>query len=167
MIQRKVCMLGAYAVGKTSMVRRYVHSIFSEQYLTTVGVKIDKRVVSHADQQITLLLWDLYGEDEFQRMQVSYLRGSGGLLLVADGTRPATLEKALELKAKAESTIGNVPYLLILNKYDLLPQWEIHPQRIEELAGQGLRIRKVSAKTGEGVKEAFAQLTSLMMEQKG
>ena len=101
MIQRKVCMIGAFAVGKTSLVRRYVHSLFSEQYMTTVGVKIDRKLVDQAGQPCALLLWDLYGEDEFQRVQLSYLRGSSGLLIVADGTRQRTLDKALELRDKA------------------------------------------------------------------
>ena len=90
---KKVCMLGAYAVGKTSLVRRFVHSMFTDKYLTTVGVKIDKRQVQHNGKEVTLLLWDLYGEDEFQRVQTSYLRGSSGLLIVADGTRLSTLDK--------------------------------------------------------------------------
>lgn len=164
MIQKKLCMLGAFAVGKTSLVRRYVHSMFSEQYLTTVGVKIDKRVVAHAGQDVNLLLWDLYGEDEFQRVQTTYLRGSSGLLFIADGTRPATLEKACELRDKALKTTGAVPHLLVLNKCDLITQWEVRDERIEELKQSGWHILSASARTGEGVEQAFSKLTELMME---
>ena len=97
MIQKKICMLGSFAVGKTSLVRRFVHSMFTDKYLTTVGVKIDNKKLVYGDKEVSLLLWDLYGEDEFQRVQTSYLRGSSGLLLVADGTRPETVDKAIEL----------------------------------------------------------------------
>jgi small GTP-binding protein len=164
MIQKKLCMLGAFAVGKTSLIRRFVHSMFSEQYLTTVGVKIDKKVLQHAGQEVSLLLWDLYGEDEFQRVQTTYLRGSAGLLFVADGTRPGTVEKACELKDKALQTTGRVPFMLILNKADLMPQWEVRPERLAELKTQGWKILHASAKSGEGVELAFAALTASMME---
>lgn len=106
MIQKKLCMLGAFAVGKTSLVRRFVQSLFTDKYLTTVGVKIDKKQVVCADKEVALLLWDLYGEDEFQRVQTSYLRGASGLLLVADGTRSATVDKAIELRDRAASALG-------------------------------------------------------------
>jgi small GTP-binding protein len=163
MLQKKVCMLGAYAVGKTSLVRRFVHSMFTDKYLTTVGVKIDKRQVQHNGKEVTLLLWDLYGEDEFQRVQTSYLRGSSGLLIVADGTRLSTLDKAIELRDKTFSNIGKVPALLLVNKCDLQSKWEVKPQRLHELSRSGWTILFTSAKNGEGVEEAFAQLTALMM----
>jgi small GTP-binding protein len=75
-VQRKVCMLGATSVGKSSLVRRFVESIFSEKYQATIGVKIDRKLVQVDDTQVSLLLWDLQGEDEFQRVRLSYLRGA-------------------------------------------------------------------------------------------
>src|SRR5207344_2519833 len=98
MIQKKICMLGAFAVGKTSLVSRYVRSIFSDKYHSSVGVKVDKKLVVMGDEQLDLLLWDLYGEDEFQKIRPTYLRGSSGYVLVADGTRRETLEKAVGLQ---------------------------------------------------------------------
>src|SRR4029453_515125 len=95
MIQKKICMIGAYAVGKTSLVTRFVESIFSTKYLTTVGVKINKKTITLDGKEITLILWDLHGEDEFQKLRLSYLRGSSGYILVADGTRRDTLEKVI------------------------------------------------------------------------
>lgn len=76
MIKKKVCMLGAFAVGKTSLVERFVKSIFSEKYVTTVGVKIDKKSMQFDNEQIELLLWDIHGEDEFQKVRPSYLRSN-------------------------------------------------------------------------------------------
>ena len=93
MLQKKICMLGSFAVGKTSLIRRYVESIYSDAYHTTVGVKIDKKTLTVNEQEVNLVLWDLYGEDEFQKMKWSYVRGSSGYLLVADGTRRAIVER--------------------------------------------------------------------------
>ena len=78
MIQKKICMLGSFAVGKTSLVARFVRSIYSEKYHTTVGVKIDKKQVQFDGKSMNLILWDLYGEDEFQKVHMSYLRGASG-----------------------------------------------------------------------------------------
>ena len=163
MIQNKICMLGSFAVGKTSLVRRFVHSMFTDKYLTTVGVKIDTKKLVYGDKELSLLLWDLYGEDEFQRVQTSYLRGSSGLLLVADGTRPETVDKAIELRDKTVASLGNIPYLLLMNKCDLAPQWEVSPERLRQLGQSGWKILHTSAKTGEGVEQSFLSITAMMM----
>ena len=101
-VQRKICMLGGFSVGKTSLVKRYVESIFSESYLTTVGVKIDKKVEQLPDRVVSLVLWDLAGEDDIGSLRMSYLRGSAGYVLVADGTRRSTLQVALWLRERVE-----------------------------------------------------------------
>src|SRR5207302_7436931 len=85
-LQKKICVLGGFGVGKTSLVKRYIESIFSESYLTTVGVKIDKKTVDLTDRIVNLILWDIAGEDDLSSLRVAYLRGSAGYLLVADGT---------------------------------------------------------------------------------
>lgn len=162
MIQKKICMLGASAVGKTSLVSRFVRSLFSDKYHTTVGVKVDKKVVALGQEQMDLLLWDLYGEDEFQRIRASYLRGSSGYVLVVDGTRRETLEKAVVLQNRTEETIGKVPFVLVVNKADLAEKWEIDDAAIDELNKRGWPAFKTSAKTGEGVEQAFLALARNM-----
>jgi small GTP-binding protein len=162
MIQKKICMLGASAVGKTSLVSRFVRSIFSDKYHTTVGVKVDKKVVALGEDQMDLLLWDLYGEDEFQKMRTSYLRGSSGYMLVVDGTRHETLEKAVVLQNRTEETLGKVPFVLVLNKTDLVDNWEVDDSAIEELGKRGWPAFRTSAKTGEGVEQAFLALARKM-----
>ena len=86
-LKKKICLIGAFAVGKTSLVRRFVHSIFSEKYHTTVGVMIDKKQVNVNGLPVDLIIWDLHGEDDFQSVRMSYLRGASGCFYVADGTR--------------------------------------------------------------------------------
>jgi hypothetical protein len=164
MIQKKVCMVGAFATGKTSLVARFVSSIYSEVYQTTVGVKIDKKSVNFADKEVNLILWDIQGEDDFQKLRLSYLRGLSGYLLVVDGTRRATLDKAFSLQQSIEQTVGTVPFILILNKSDLIDEWEIDSTAIDELSKRSWMVIQGSAKTGLGVEEAFLTLTKKMVE---
>jgi small GTP-binding protein len=164
MIQKKVCMVGAFATGKTSLVAQFVHSIYSEVYQTTVGVKIDKKLVQVGEETLTLILWDLHGEDDFQKLHLSYLRGSSGYFLVVDGTRRATLDKAYILQSKIEQEIGVTPFVLLLNKADLQDEWELEDEAIAEAIEQGWTVIKSSARTGLGVEEAFLTLSQKMLE---
>lgn len=163
MIQKKVCMLGGFAVGKTSLVARYVSSIFSDKYLTTVGVKIDKKQLIVDGRDVMLMLWDIYGQDDYQSIQASQLRGMSGYLLVVDGTRRATLDVARQVQEKATQAVGPVPFILLINKADLASEWEIDEQAFFKLAEQGWRVVRTSAKTGEGVEQAFEMLTRAML----
>jgi small GTP-binding protein len=158
MMQKKICLLGAFAVGKTSMVRRFVQGVFSERYLTTIGVKIDRKRVRVGTQEIQLLLWDLAGEDAFHRVATSYLRGAAGCLLVVDGTRPDTLAVARELEARALAAAGQVPCIVALNKADLESQWLLDEGAARELEAVGLPTVRTSAATGCGIEEAFQLL---------
>ena len=158
MLQKKVCLLGAFAVGKTSLVKRYVEDSWSEKYLTTVGVQIKKRSLVAAGQDVNLVIWDLAGEDEFQKVQLSYLRGASGYLLVVDGTRRVTLDTAKALQQRVASTVGPVPFLLLINKSDLRGEWEIDDRALAEFSADGWQIIEASAKTGEGVETAFQLL---------
>jgi small GTP-binding protein len=162
-LEKKVCMMGAPSVGKTSLVRRYVESIFSDKYLATVGVKIDRRLISVGDQSVSMMLWDLQGEERYQWVRLQYLRGASGYVLVADGTRRATLEIALGLQENAAGRVPDVPYLLLLNKADLRENWDVDPEQIEELQGRGWSVLETSAKTGAGVEEAFTKLAERML----
>jgi small GTP-binding protein len=161
-IQKKVCMLGAFGVGKTSLVSRYVHSVFSDRYLTTIGVKIEKKSVDVSGEQMDLVIWDIYGEDDFQKVHMSYVRGASGYLLVADGTRRATLDTARSLQDAAQRTVGAAPFILVLNKSDLIGQWDLDEGDVSQLARHGWQIVRTSAKSGQGVEQTFAALARAM-----
>jgi small GTP-binding protein len=164
MVQKcKVCMLGATGVGKTSLVERFVRSIFSDVYRTTVGVMIEKCRVVRAGRAVDLVVWDLNGEDEFQSVQLSYLRGAAGCLLVADGTRRETVDAALELRGRAVATVGHTPVVLAVNKTDLLAAWELESRDLETLARRGWPVVQTSARTGDGVCKAFGALADAML----
>ena len=151
-------MLGGFSVGKTSLVRRFVESVFSEAYLTTVGVKIDKKTVDVGERAVSLILWDVAGEDDISTVRMTYLRGCAGYVLVADGTRPATLEVALSLRERVEENCGRLPFVLLLNKNDLQEQWALGSGELEGLRQAGWSVRSSSARTGEGVEDAFRDL---------
>lgn len=158
MIQKKVCVLGAFAVGKTSLVRRFVTSMFSDRYHTTIGVKIDCKELMLNGNGLNLVIWDIHGEDVFQRVRSSYLRGAAGYLLVVDGTRSSTLDQMLTLQARAQEAIGNAPFMVLLNKADLSEQWDLEEDPIADLEARGWTVIMTSAKTGAGVDAAFDTL---------
>jgi small GTP-binding protein len=160
MLQKKICVLGAFGVGKTSLIRRYVESIFSDTYLTTVGVKIDKKTLTVGTAPVSLILWDIAGEDESTPIRMSYLRGAAGYFLVADGTRAETLGVASSIHARVASEIGTIPFLLLLNKADLQESWDLSGTASETLQNAAAAILRTSAKTGEGVEEAFQELAN-------
>lgn len=164
MIQKKVCMLGTFAVGKTSLVRRFVESIYSDKYHTTVGVKIDKKVVKIDESELMLVLWDIEGSETENEMRMSYLRGAAGYLLVADGTRQDTLYKAVALQERVTETIGPVPFLLLMNKADLTDEWSITERETAALHEKGWEVIQTSAKSGFGVENAFHSLAKRLAE---
>ena len=155
-------MLGGFAVGKTSLVRRFVESLFSDTYQTTVGVKVDKKMVEVNGVPVTLVLWDIQGVEEAEPLRRTYLRGAHGYLVVCDGTRGETLAQCLELADKARATIGDVPALLLINKADLKDRWEVPLEVLDGLRGRGWTILETSAKDGQNVEEAFQRLASSM-----
>ena len=164
MISKKVCMLGGFSVGKTSLVERYVHSLFSDTYLSTVGVKISKKELSLKDQNVTMVLWDMEGKDIYTNVNLAYLRGAMGFFVVADATRLETLEMAISLREAAFHIAGNTPSCLLINKADLHDELEITDAMLAPLAEQGIKILHTSAKTGMGVNEAFETLALGMLQ---
>ncbi len=158
MIQKKICLLGAFSVGKSSLIRRYVSSLFSDKYLTTVGVKIDKKTLQLAEQTLSLIIWDIAGEDDFSSIRPAYLRGMAGYIVVVDGTRLNSWETALTVDDMVKNTVGELPMVFALNKADAKPQWQLETQHIRRLEQSGYPVVETSAKLDSGVERLFAQL---------
>jgi len=159
-LKKKICMVGQFAVGKTSLVRRFVDQIYDDRYLATVGVKIDRKDISVGSSPLILMLWDLAGEDDLEQLKVSHLRGASGYIVVADGCRAASLAKAFELQKRIAEQVGELPFVLALNKADLREQWEI---QAVPASGPGWTVFETSAKTGAGVQEMFAALAEKLL----
>ena len=157
-LMKKICMLGSPAVGKTSLVRRFVESIFDDRYLTTVGVKIDRKRVIAGGREVNLILWDLSGDDELEQSKPSHLRGASGYILVADGCRRLTAQRGIAIQQRATSISGPVPVVVALNKADMKSEWELSLSEIEELGRYGWPCLHTSAKTGDGVDALFQRL---------
>ena len=158
MIQKKICMVGVYGTGKTCLVQQFVHSIFSVKYLSTVGVKIDRKQIKVGDQDVTLMLWDLEGRDGTRDVSASYVRGAHGIIYVADGTRPETIHELFDIRSLVEASVGSIPSVIALNKIDLKDQWKLSASEEADAGSKGLHLIRTSAKTGEGVESAFQWL---------
>jgi small GTP-binding protein len=160
MIQKKIAMLGYQGVGKTSLVRRFVSSIFDDRYLTTIGVKVDKKVVALPGREVQLMLWDIAGSEDRFSVPMSFVRGAAGYLLVVDGTRAETLDRALELVEQVTTEVGPLPLVVALNKSDLIDAWQLDAAQLARLEPLGCPVLRSSAKTGLGVEEAFTALAT-------
>lgn len=161
MLQKKICLLGAYGVGKTSLISQFVRGIFSARYLTTVGVKVDQKSVSFGDRSVNLVVWDLAGEDDLTQVRSSYLRGMSGYLLVVDRTRPQTLGVAQALAERVRAELGNLPRVVLLNKSDLVAESRVALAALDGLVNQAsewTRVVETSARTGAGVASTFEHL---------
>lgn len=157
-LQKKICMLGAFSVGKTSLISQYVNSIFSEKYTTTIGVKIDKKQLTVNGTSLSMILWDVYGEDNHQRVMPSYLRGLSGYIIVVDPTRSSTISNAISLHKMVNDSIGPMPFVLALNKCDLKDDWVDSLDELDELKAMAEGTFETSAKLDVGVDELFQTL---------
>ena len=160
---KKICLIGDFAVGKTSLVARFVNHTFSDKYLTTVGVSIKTKVVEQGDgESVKLIIWDVAGEDRFSSAAERYLRGANGLLVVADGTRAETLEAADNLTKKTHAMLGEIPTLRLINKADLKTSWVAGVSLTENIEAQSFGGEvATSAKSGLNVEYAFRELASM------
>ncbi|MDD5393317.1 MAG: GTP-binding protein [Thiothrix sp.] len=158
MIQKKICLLGSFSVGKTSLISRYVNSLFSEKYLTTVGVKIDKKQLTHDGNELSLIIWDIAGEDDFTNIRTAYLRGMAGYIIVIDGTRQNSYDVALSIHEMVKQHVGELPMVFALNKADLKPHWQVDGQHIRPLEQFGYPVLETSAKLDNGVADIFLAL---------
>lgn len=159
-VQRKICLLGDFSVGKTSLVRQYVEGLFDDKYLSTLGVKVSRKLIDRPQKQVKLLLWDLAGGDDYSEgIGATYLHGAVGALLVCDLTRRETLSTVAEYAKQFQNTSGDAPIIVIANKVDLMGQREISTSELEALANLlKTEYLLTSAKTGEAVESAFEKL---------
>lgn len=163
-IQKKVCLLGDFAVGKTSLVRRYVEGRFDEKYLSTIGVSISQKQVDWEDHTCSLLIWDLAGGERFSAYQSSYLRGAAGALLVSDLTRPETQAALAQYAQDIRSVNPSAALVFLGNKIDLLSEPGASQAELAHLArGYASPCYLTSAKTGQAIQPAILALAQQLI----
>jgi len=157
-------MVGSFAVGKTSLVANYHKNIFSDIYTTTLGVKVSTKEIIDNNKKANLVFWDIVGREDFYKMELTYLVGSDAYVLVADGTRSATLEAAYRHHVKIKKMHGDIPFILFVNKSDLLDEWEITDQDIKLLEKKGITVFKSSAKTNIGIEDGIKYIANKLLK---
>jgi len=163
---KKVCMLGDGAVGKTSLIRRFVYDIFEEDYKPTIGTKIVKKVVEvpEFDTELTMVIWDIMGHKSYMQVPPQYYQGAEGVIVVADITRKKTLENLDFWVKTLMMESGEIPIVFVANKIDLMGLAEFGEEDVAEIAKQfSAPYVLTSAKTGEGVNKAFRTLAVNMV----
>lgn len=162
-VQRKVCLLGDFAVGKSSLIRRFVEGRFDEKYLSTIGVNISRKSVNLADCKLNLLIWDLAGGDDYSGSGASYLRGAAGALIVCDLTRGETLAAYERYATQLRSASAQASLVFVANKADLAERRAISDESLQAVSEQlGGPYFLTSAKTGQQVEDAFRSLAELI-----
>jgi len=170
-LKKKICLLGTFAVGKTSLVQRFVNDRFSDKYLTTIGISVSKKLMPpvHCGEtggtaQHTFLIWDIAGLEKFDPVVMNYFRGASGALAIADLTRPETVDELAAIGNKFLSVNPKAALVAIGNKLDLMNDRTDTFSDYKRLAADfGSELILTSAKTGERVEEAF-QLLSQKIE---
>ncbi len=160
---KKICLVGDFAVGKTSLLARFVHQAFSDHYLSTVGVSIKTKRVALPDGGASkLVIWDIAGNDALTTTAERYLRGADGYMLIVDGTRPATLDAALRLRDDVSRLCGPLRHVCLLNKHDLADAWALPEASAKTLAEGASGVWTTSAKSGDNVECAFHDLAAAL-----
>ena len=163
-VQKKVCLLGEFAVGKTSLVRQFVEGQFDDRYLSTIGVKISRKVVEREDSRLNFLLWDLAGGDNYVKQAANYLRGTSGAIIVCDLTREETLDGLVRYSKQMRQVNANAKIVAIGNKIDLVEKRVISDVDFADVVAQlNVPYFYTSAKTGEQVDNVFETLADLLL----
>ena len=173
LIKKKICLLGSFAVGKTSLVERFVHNRFDEKYLTTIGVRVSQKVLppirnpeSGHRTQFNLLIWDIERIEKFDSVVRNYYRGAAGALAVADVTRPETISTMQEIVDAFRSVTPEAQLLIVGNKLDIFEQDKKTLALLEKAASHfSTEYFLSSAKTGELVEEVFMMLAKKIGSQ--
>ena len=173
-IKRKIVLVGSPAVGKTSLVRRFVKNSFDEKYLATVGFHVSSKKVfypatnDHTNIELTMMIWDIMGQKEYELTPRKSFEGAKAAIIVCDLTRKATLDSLDELISRLFNITTNIPVLFLANKADLVDQFQF---QISDLAEYGTAYNAPyfisSAKTGENVETAFRIIGNRILKEQG
>lgn len=156
MITKKVLLVGNFGVGKTSLISRYVLNEFSEDYISTIGVRVSKKVLQVDDQLVTLLIWDVAGTKWNEKIPTSYFLGASAAMFVFDLSRKETYLNAKDYITQIKELSRLDKFTVIGNKMDLIDTDQLN--KIKALIGIEIDF-ETSAKEGINVEKAFKLLT--------
>ncbi len=173
-MRKKVCLLGDPAVGKTSLIRKYVYNQFSELYVSTIGTEVTKKDLSIQYQDnshgamtydMTLAVWDIIGQKEYRSLMSRFYKNASGALVVCDLTREETFHNLRNWVSSLFGAIGKVPVIFVGNKFDLITPRDFDADALLEISCRyGAPWITTSAKNGENVELAFQKLSELMIK---
>ena len=157
----KILLVGDPAVGKTSLILRFVEDRFDKEYKASIGVDIMSKTINIEEKVARLVIWDIASQEKFKRFRSSFYQQASGILVVFDLTRPETLESVDEWVQEVKEHTGSIEMVLIGNKSDLIT----HRQITLEVAQKWIDrydcpYIETSALTGDSVEEAFQKVTS-------
>lgn len=159
-ISKKVILVGQVSVGKTSLVNQYVYSKFNEQYLSTIGVRINKKLLNLGETEMNMIIWDLAGEASQHNTPQSYFLGASGAIYVVDLSNPQSFSGTFADITYLKEKIPGIPVLLAANKSDLLS-----PEKLSAVVNE-MTLKPdfiTSAKNNSNVNEMFVELAQLML----
>jgi len=170
----KICLVGEAAVGKTSLIRRFVLEDFDDKYIQTLGTKVSKKELSvppwdgNESVKIDMTIWDIMGQKGFRELlKEAYFYGAKGVIAVADVTRKTTLDDLDDWIEGVYSVTGKIPIQFMANKWDLKDQTELGEEElVQATKAYGSPYFFTSAKTGEGVERAFQDLAERIAKDK-
>ena len=166
MISKKIILIGDFATGKTSLIRRFVDNQFSDSYLSTIGVKISRKNIALEDEVVQGLIWDIEGGTEVKPVNRTYLMGAHGCIIVADITRTETMESIEKYIETVLSITPSAPIVIVLNKVDKISREQAEKMLSDTSETYRQKAKKVflaSAKSGEGVETMFHTLAHYML----
>ena len=160
MLSKKIILTGSFGVGKTSLFNRYINQEFSDKYLTTIGVKVNKKIVNIDGNEISLLIWDIAGEVSQDKVPASYFLGASGIVYVTDLSRPITFKNLESDYFFLKELLPSGVIKVVANKKDL-----VTPDQIDAIAKELTRPwdYTTSAKTGENVENLFIDMARSLL----
>lgn len=159
---KKIVIVGHFNVGKSSMIRRFVQNIFSDDYLVTIGVHILKKTITVGTENVVLVIWDIEGKEDIQNVRASYLLGTSGFIYVFDPTRIHTYQNLAEEQKFLKKNYPKTPVITVANKSDLIDISEFqHKIEIENMHVDYF----ASAKTGDNVETIFEKIALEMFRK--
>jgi small GTP-binding protein len=172
-MKAKVCLVGDCAVGKTSLIRRFVLDVFDDSYIATMGAKVTKKDIpvlddTYGNLMVNLVIWDIMGDKTFRDLfKEAFFQGAQGLLAVCDMTRRETLAGLTNWIGEVSKVAGDIPIQIMANKIDLTPNLEIDEDDIRAYCDSiDSQFIMTSAKTGENVEPAFDTMARNIIDRR-